>query len=283
MSEERGHTTQGGGVAGVHRLTEDDRRRLEKALRVVRRAAKRIAARFGGTVREVDLLGPGTMGLIGADQRFDPGRGSYDYYLQLRAEGEMLDMLKVELCSEAERLQLVIERAWNKQHRAELERRCPKQTYDEQDESLVDRSVQNEMVAAAAMANRTEVPAMDEEIERRESYLQAHEAFERAFDALRPTLRTIFEGYHGENKSVEELAEAHGCSVNTIRRRLEKAAGRLRNALRRQGFTHPPELVDLMQMRGPTSTMRPKAPIECADDGDEDADDDLDPPASSAQ
>jgi len=64
-------------------------------LRLVYRAARRMACRGDGAVDEDELISAGTLGLLQAAERFDPARGlAFSTFAMQRIQGAMLDELR---------------------------------------------------------------------------------------------------------------------------------------------------------------------------------------------
>lgn len=59
--------------------------------------ARKLAARAGGNVELEELVGAGTVGLVDAATRFDPGRGiPFESFVNARVHGAMLDAMRAE-------------------------------------------------------------------------------------------------------------------------------------------------------------------------------------------
>jgi RNA polymerase sigma factor for flagellar operon FliA len=59
--------------------------------------ARKLALRSGGTVELDELVGAGTVGLVDAASRFDPGRGiPFESFVNARVHGAMLDVMRAE-------------------------------------------------------------------------------------------------------------------------------------------------------------------------------------------
>ena len=67
---------------------------IEKYLPLVARIAGRLAMGLPDHVEKDDLISSGTMGLLDAIEKYDPGKGPFQTYVPMRIKGAMLDELR---------------------------------------------------------------------------------------------------------------------------------------------------------------------------------------------
>ena len=117
--EVRGRLAEGGPACGEVRLAEREAKGLRDRLVVnysplVRYVAGRVSGRTGGPLDQEDLISTGLVGLLGAIETYDPGRGNkFESYAISKIRWSMLDELrKVDPLSRRTRLRAQqIERA----------------------------------------------------------------------------------------------------------------------------------------------------------------------------
>jgi RNA polymerase sigma factor (sigma-70 family) len=94
-------------------LTPEQEARVEGTLPDVQHCAAQMARRYRNRFKAEDMLGPGTLGLLGAVRTYEPDRHpSFAHYARYYILGAMLNAVRTELFSTRARVEHAMERAF---------------------------------------------------------------------------------------------------------------------------------------------------------------------------
>jgi len=221
-------------------LSEDQRRRVERATQVVDRAVGELQARWGRILGAAEMRSLGNGGLVDAASTFDPELGvPFELFAQHRVRGAILDAVRREAIH---------------RHGAELAARAASSRFQEvqghEGDVLTDTddSCRRRLAAftdglAASMFAAVVADAMvtvEDALSEHQVREQALRALAEASSSLPERDRTILDLHYRDGRDLKEVAQTLGVGYATIRRWHIALLGRLSVRLRARGVTSAP-------------------------------------------
>jgi RNA polymerase sigma factor (sigma-70 family) len=205
---------------GGPRLDPEQRRLFDEGMPMVEQCAREVGKRYH--VPHRDLLGPGTIALYEAVETFDRGQhASFSVYARHHLRGRMIDAIRFESPSRADRIERVMERAYE---RVMATHTVPVDIVHDSEEAILDasRKTQAEILAASVLAGLLDAQKEDPAegvIER----LWLRDGVARLVKHERAVIHLVYWEHH----TLEEAAAALGIPPITARRRHASALQRL--------------------------------------------------------
>jgi len=219
----------------------EEQGRVSQALPMVQQCADEVVARLRGRVRRETLLGPGTLGLYDAARTYrEEEHPAFAIYARHRILGEMLDAVGADNVPTRERVERIVQRAYERFAAREAEEA---DRLDDAEEETVggDHEAGDDAAAVAFFAGVLEAQGSTPEgiLDELEGQEATFEMILDALDTLPPLERRVIHLVYRDGLTLDEVAAEIDVSPSTAQRRHAKALRKLRGFLVWRGVAGP--------------------------------------------